>query len=315
MEERGRGGIRGRLWRLDSWDYERTGVLPVYVCDWRSAFSTPAFAADRNIMEEDRQAMMLQCCDRPSDLLPSTRMSMKIHRQWPAALVLLTVASVALSAQESTGGKQTLQLRVAELKQSMTENRAKLQKYQWIETTLVAIKGKNRKIEQSACRYGPDGQVQKAPIGPPQDPQNEHGGLSGRVAQKKKTGEIGDYMDRLKSLISHYASLDSQAMQAAFQSGKANLNLSSAGTALLTFTDYYKPGDQISFTLSAATKKLQSYDVNTYLDDPKKDLVTVTNAFSSLPDGTRYLQQTVLNARSKQIEIRMTNSDYTAAGQ
>jgi hypothetical protein len=47
--------------------------------------------------------------------------------------------------------------------------------------------------------------------------------------------------------------------------------------------DYYKEGDQVAFGFNVAKKKLASYNVNTYLDDPKKDVVTLTNQFASLP--------------------------------
>jgi hypothetical protein len=60
---------------------------------------------------------------------------------------------------------------------------------------------------------------------------------------------------------------------------------------------------------------LQSYNVNTYLDDPKKDIVTLTNQFAALPDGTNYLQQTVLDAKGKQIQIVTKNSGYSLVGE
>jgi hypothetical protein len=51
--------------------------------------------------------------------------------------------------------------------------------------------------------------------------------------------------------------------------------------------------------------------VNTYLDDPKKDIVTLANQFASLPDGTNYPQQTVLDATGKQIKITTTNQRHS----
>jgi hypothetical protein len=51
--------------------------------------------------------------------------------------------------------------------------------------------------------------------------------------------------------------------------------------------------------------------VATYLDDPVKDVITLTTQFASLPDGTNYLQQTVLNMKAKQVEITSTNSGYS----
>lgn len=79
----------------------------------------------------------------------------------------------------------------------------------------------------------------------------------------------------------------------------------------MTFNDYYKPGDKIALAFDTTVKKLKSYDVNTYLDDPKKDVVTLTNQFAGLPDGTNYLQQTVLDAIGKQIKITTTNQGHS----
>ncbi len=123
-----------------------------------------------------------------------------------------------------------------------------------------------------------------------------------------------DYMDRLKSLIGHYAPPDPQRMQAAMQAGKASTNVS-GDVATLTFNDYYKAGDKVAFAFDTQARKVQSYDVNTYLDDPKKDIVTLTNQFASLPDGTNYLQETVLDAKEKQIQIKTTNSGHSLVAQ
>ena len=92
------------------------------------------------------------------------------------------------------------------------------------------------------------------------------------------------------------------------------MNIAGDG-ATLTFIDYYKPGDKVAFAFDTAAKKVKSYDVSTYLGDPKKDVVTLTNQFASLPDGTNYLHQTVLDAIGKQIQIRTTNSGHSQVGQ
>jgi hypothetical protein len=228
--------------------------------------------------------------------------------------LLLTLASTALSSQNQSGGNQSQQ-RVAELKQSMAESKAKLQKYQWIETTQISVKGETRKTEQQACHYGPDGEVVKTPIGsPPAPPKAPPRGLKGKIVEKK-VDELKDYMDRLKALIGHYAPPDPAKMKASAQAGKEDTNTSSGGTTSLSFSDYYKAGDKVTFGFDSAAKKLTSYDVDTYLDDPKKDIVTLKNQFASLPDGTNYLQQTVLDSQSKQIQITTTNSEYTPVSQ
>lgn len=53
--------------------------------------------------------------------------------------------------------------------------------------------------------------------------------------------------------------------------------------------------------------------MSTYLDD-RKDAVTLNASFNSLPDGTNYVETTVLNATAKEIQVRTTTSEYRKAG-
>jgi hypothetical protein len=62
-----------------------------------------------------------------------------------------------------------------------------------------------------------------------------------------------------------------------------------------------------------AAKKISSVNVNTYMDDPK-DKVTLTVQMASLPDGTNYAQQTVLDATAKKLQATTTNSNYQKRG-
>ena len=81
------------------------------------------------------------------------------------------------------------------------------------------------------------------------------------------------------------------------------------GMAKLIFKDYAQPGDQLTLSFDTAAKKISSLDVNTYMDDPK-NVVTLTVKFASLPDGTNYPQQTVLDATAKKLQVTTTNSGY-----
>jgi hypothetical protein len=226
-----------------------------------------------------------------------------------SALLLITISPIW--GQDQPAGNPALKQRAAELKQSIAANQAKLHAYQWTQTTQVTLKGETKKDSEDMCFYGPDGKIQKTPIGAPAAPGKPlpTSGLKGKIVQKK-VSEMQDYTERLKSLVSHYAPPNPEMIQNSVQAGKASLNLS-GGVATITFSDYYKPGDQVAFAFDTAAKKLQSYNVNTYLDDPKKDIVTLTNQFAMLPDGTNYLQQTILNAQAKQLKVTTTNSGYT----
>lgn len=231
-----------------------------------------------------------------------------------AVTVFITTFAPVLWGQNQVSGPAAQQ-RVAELKESIAANRAALMKYQWLQTTQVSIKGDTKKDDSYTCRFGPDGQVQKTLLGPGpiQQKQIPTSGIKGKIAQKK-VAEMQDYTARLKSLIGHYAPPNPEMIQQAARSGNVSVNLS-GGVASLVFTNFYKQGDKVTVGFDTAAKKLVSYDVNTWLDDPVKDVVTVATQFASLPNGVTYLNQTVLNAQAKQIQVTTTNDNYTLISQ
>ena len=219
-------------------------------------------------------------------------------RMLGAILLATTVPTIAQNGE--------LQKKLAAVKQAAAENKQQLRQYQWIETTQLTLKGDAKPSSQKLCQYGPDGQVQKTPMGPP--PEQPSGGrMKQRVIAKKKA-EMQDYMEDAKSLLSMYVPPDPQKMQQAFQAGKITLNPS--GDALnLIFTDYAEPGDRMTLTFDTAAKKITSLSVNTYMGQAK-DAVTLQVQMASLPGGINYAQQTVLNASAKQLVVTTTNSNY-----
>jgi hypothetical protein len=150
--------------------------------------------------------------------------------------------------------------------------------------------------------------VQKTEIGGTPPPEKKRG-LKGKVIEKK-TDEMKDYMVRVASLIKRYVPPEGSHMQESFQAGKAAIQPTEGGIVTLVFGDYAKPGDMVKLTFDTASKKISGYDVNTYLDAPA-DVVTLKVVFESLPDGTNYIAQTLLDATAKQIQIRTTSSSYT----
>lgn len=224
------------------------------------------------------------------------------------ALVFGAVALVATCF--SFGQNNALQERVAVIKQSMAENKQRLSQYQWIETTQLTLKGDQKPTSQDLCRYGPDGRVQKTALGAPPPPPSG-GRLKQRVIAKKKE-EMKDYMGDVKALISLYVPPNPQGIEQAQQAGKISLN-PAGGVLNLVFRDYVKPGDQMTLTFDTASKKIVSLAVNTYIEQPK-DVVTLQVQMGVLPDGTNYVQQTVLNATAKKLVATTTNSNYQKLG-
>ena len=203
-----------------------------------------------------------------------------------------------------------LQQKLAAVKQAAAENKQKLRQYQWIETTQLTLKGDAKPPTRSGCVYGPDGKIQKTAIGaPPEEPSG------GRLKQKiiaKKKAEMKDYMQDVKAVLSMYVPPDPQKMQADYKAGKVSLN-PVPGAVNLIFTDYAQPNDKMTLTFDTATKKITALNINTYMGK-EKEVVTLQVQMSTLPDGTSYEAQTVLNATAKELVVTTTNSNYQKLG-
>ena len=213
------------------------------------------------------------------------------------------------------GGSPELQQKFQALKQAAAANKQRLMQYQWVETTVLTYKGEDKPPKQDLCRYGPNGQVQKVPIGQPQQ-QPQESGRRGRLKEhvvEKKTEEMQDYMQQVKSVLSLYVPPDPQRMQKAFQAHNVSIQ-PGGGVAQIVFKNYAQPGDQMTIGFDTAAKKIQSLDVNSYVGDTK-DSFTMTAQMASLPDGTNYVSQTVLNAPSKDVKVTTTNSQYSKIAQ
>jgi hypothetical protein len=227
-------------------------------------------------------------------------------------ILVAAVMAASIPAVAQAGGD--LQGKLAALKQSAAENQQKLHQYQWTESTQLTLNGDAKPPTLSMCQYGPDGKVQKTPMGSPAPQQAPSGGRLKQRIVAKKTGEMKDYMGQVKTLLAMYVPPDPQRMQQAFQAGKVSLNATAgSGVAALVFKDYAQPGDQMTISFNTAEKKISSLNVNTYMDDPK-DTVTLAVQFSSLPDGTNYVQQSVLNATAKKLQVTTVNSNYQPVG-
>lgn len=244
-----------------------------------------------------------------------------------AGLLVLTGLPAEAQAQSDAAGTPTdKQQKMAAIKESLAKNQAALKQYAWTETTQISMKGEVKKQEQKQCQYGPDGKVQKTTIGDaatPQPPQQEsagggrrRGGAIKKEIVEKKVGELKDYMQKVGALVHDYVPPDPQKIQAAQAAGNVSVQPPSPdGTATVTIKNYEKQGDSIALGFDTKGKAIRSYNVHSYMENPKDDPVTLAVTFAGLPDGTNYVQQTVLDAPSKKIQVNTTNSAYKKVGQ
>jgi hypothetical protein len=239
-------------------------------------------------------------------------MSLELRRNiLRTVLVAAAIIALTVSAAAQAGGAE-LKEKFAAMKQSAAANQQKLHKYQWTEVQQLTLKGETKPQQEFMCQYGPDGQVQKYPMG--QQPQPSGGKLKQRIVAKKKA-EMADYMGDVKSLLTAYVPPNPQKMQQAMQAGSVALSRDAgAGLINLTFKNYVQQGDQMIIAFDPTAKKITNVSVNTYMGQ-EKDAVTLTMDFSSLPDGTNYVQKTVLTATAKQLVVTTLNTNYHLFGQ
>ncbi len=230
--------------------------------------------------------------------------------------LMLLFVPLGVAQTQTSAEANPLQQKLMALKQSAAENKQKLQHYQWTETTQLTLKGEPKPEKVYQCSYGPTGQVQKVPVGAPQQQaqQQQSGGRRGGALKQriieKKTEEMKDYMQDVQSLLALYLPPNHQLMQQAFEKKNVAMDKSAdGGGAQLVFRNYAKAGDQMTIAFDSTAHKISTINVATYLDDPK-EAVTLAVRMASLPDGTNYTQQTVLNATAKQLQVTTTNSNY-----
>jgi len=237
------------------------------------------------------------------------------HAAIASSLLALPLFIVSVSGQAPPA---TPQDRVAALKQSLAENQKALRQYTWVETTQISLKGEVKKQEQKQCSYGADGKVQKTPLpgaAPAKAEEKSSGGGrrgGGRLKEniiENKVEDMKEYMEKVAALVHQYVPPDAQKIQAAQAAG----NVAAQG-GTLTVKNYVKQGDSLSIGLDAAGKKLSSYNVASYVEKPNDDTVSLAVTFAPLPDGTSYPQQVLLDVKSKQIQVKVTNSGHKKAG-
>jgi len=235
------------------------------------------------------------------------------------AIRVALLSSVALIA---VAAAQAPEDRSAAIKEALASNQAALRQYSWIETTTISLKGEVKKQEKKQCVYGADGKVQKTPLPgqtAPQQQAKEKGGGGGRLGGRlketiveNKVEDLKDYMEKAAALVHQYVPPDPQKIQEAQKAGNVAVQ-PAGGVTTLNVKSYLKSGDSLTLGFDPAAKAMRSYAVQSYVEKPKDDDLTLNVKFNSLPDGTTYPETIVLNVAAKNVVVNITNSGYTKA--
>jgi hypothetical protein len=230
--------------------------------------------------------------------------------------VMAALCIVSLAAASAEQGAPSADERVAALKTSLQENQIRLRQYEWVETTVLSLKGEEKSRKQQRCYYGADGKVQKLPIGlqpaPAPAPQASGGRRGGRLKQRvveNKKEDMRDYMEQAAALIHQYVPPDPVRIQQAKDAGQVAITTPEPGRARVEFTNYLQASDRLAIDVDAAAGQLSGVNLNTYLDTPE-DVITLNARFGTLADGTSYVAHTTLDVTAKNIRVVIENSGH-----
>ena len=235
------------------------------------------------------------------------KQSFKPFRVAGAIALLLTGVGIGIAQAQQPSVPE----RVAALKASLAASKVILRQYEWIETTVVSLRGEERSRKQERCYYGADGKLQKIEIAASPEPEKKRG-LRGRIIAKKKE-ELTDYMKNAVSLVKTYVPPSPTKIQAALGAGKVTIEMLGPGKRVrLNFRDYEKAGDNLGVEVDLVNNRALGANVSTYLNDAA-DAVMLDVRMGRLSDGTTYASDITLDAKAKNLRVTVQNSGYRKA--
>ncbi len=212
----------------------------------------------------------------------------------------------------ATARAQDVQQRLAAAKEGAARNQQALRSYSWLEKTELSLKGDLKNTKVDMCKYGPDGKVQKTPVVEPTAPEKQRG-LKGRIVANK-TEEMKEELEAAVALIHQYVPPSPDLMQVVMNAGTASISQAGPGAASLKFPGYVKKGDALTLTFDSTVKSLRQIAVDTWLDEPE-NAVTLKVTMQAMPDGISYPGTIVFTLAKRQLEVKMTKSNYQKIAQ
>ncbi len=237
---------------------------------------------------------------------------MKLRTRSVIAAFLFGVVAPVVAPQAPAPAASTD--RVAAVKQSLQASLAALRQYEWVETTVVSLKGEEKSRKQNSCYYGADGKVQKTPIGgEPAADAKQPRGLRGKIVENKKE-ELSASMKEAIALVKQYVPPDAARIQAAKDAGRLSVVPPDAqGIAKLVIKDYLKAGDSLTLNVNAAANRIAGVTVATFTDSAK-DAVGMKVGFGAFADGTVYPATINLDVKAQNLSVAIENTGYKKRG-
>ena len=239
---------------------------------------------------------------------------MKMNRTAGLSAIAAAIVTCLPLARPAAQSPTTPDQVVAALKQNLAESQKRLRQYEWIETTVISLKGEEKSRKQQRVYYGADGKLTKLPMGepPPQAASGGGGRRGGRVKERvveNKKGEMQEYMEKAATLIHQYVPPSPERIQKAKDAGNVKLLPQPDGKARVELRNFVQPSDVLAIDVDSTAATLTALSVATYLEK-KEDAVTLAVGFGTLADATNYVARTTLEATAKNIRVVVENSGH-----
>jgi len=226
--------------------------------------------------------------------------------------IVTGIALIAIALLVAPAGAQDVKQKLAAAKEAAARNQQALRSYSWLEKTELRLKGDLKNTKVDMCKYGPDGKVQKTPVVEPEPPKKQRG-LKGKIVAKK-TGEMKEELEAAVDLVQQYVPPSPDLMQVVMNSGAASISQAGPGAASLKFPGYVKKGDALTLTFDSTVKSLRQIAVDTWLDEPE-NAVTLKVTMQAMPEGVSYPGTIVFALPKRQLEVKITKSNYQKIAQ
>jgi len=234
-------------------------------------------------------------------------------------LVVIVALVTGTYALPLFAGEPTAAERAVALKARLAASQSVLRKYEWTETTIVSVNGKEQSRTRQRCSFGADGTLRKVPLADPAPPRSLPGMHSSaemrkmkemNAAKEAKKEDLKATTQEAMRLVHQYVPLNPHGLQAVVEEGKLSFKNTAPGKmGRLTIRDFLFRGDSIELDLNLTNNNPLSLQIYSFLESQGTP-VTLTVTFGALPGAVIFERETVLEVSRQGLTITVQNADY-----
>lgn len=227
--------------------------------------------------------------------------------RWRGIVPVWLCLSTPSGGLRGQGADANLMREAAAVRAEIARSASGLRQYVWTEQTEVRVSGSLKSSNTLTCRYDASGELLKTPLAAGKE--MDRGRSTSNRPMVRTKADLRDYIERAVSRVHNYAPPKPELIDHVLREGQVSLAQSADGNPEIRFTHYYLDRDSLIFTYDSRSKSLLRATVASNLGSAK-DPVTLEAVFETLPDGVNHVSSAVLNAKKRNVQVRLVNLDY-----